>query len=119
MVYDVSEKETYDNLNKWIAFVKQFSNKDLLGILIGNKIDLPDKQVSTERGKNFAEAENLFFMETSAKTSENVAEAFGIIANKIVERILKDEESEKEKWSSENLIKLPEIAEPEAKKGCC
>lgn len=43
---------------------------------MGNKIDLPDRVLSTEQGKNFAEAHSLFFMETSAKENTNVDEAF-------------------------------------------
>jgi Ras-related protein Rab-2A len=42
-------------------------------ILIGNKSDLENKrQVSKEEGERFAKDNNLIFLETSAKTSQNV-----------------------------------------------
>ena len=45
--------------------------------LIANKIDLPDKQVTSEEGMNLKK-ENGFecYMETSAKTGVNVRELF-------------------------------------------
>lgn len=46
-------------------------------MLIGNKCDLDvRRQVSHEEGEKFAKENGLIFMETSAKTSFNVEEAF-------------------------------------------
>ena len=46
-------------------------------ILIGNKSDLDSKrQVSTDEGERFAKENGLIFLETSAKSAENVEEAF-------------------------------------------
>ena len=42
-------------------------------LLIGNKSDLEsEREVKYEDGKQFAEANNLIFFETSAKTGDNV-----------------------------------------------
>ena len=54
------------------------------GLFLGNKADLEARrQVSTEEGKKFAEDNGLIFLETSAKTAQNVEEAFVSTANKI------------------------------------
>ena len=46
-------------------------------MLIGNKADLDSRrQVSTEEGERFAKENGLIFLETSAKTSFNVEQAF-------------------------------------------
>lgn len=46
-------------------------------MLIGNKVDLNHRRVvSTEEGQQFAKDNGLIFLETSAKTSANVEEAF-------------------------------------------
>ena len=56
-------------------------------ILIGNKCDLDKRQVSKEEGERFAKENGLIFMETSAKTAENVEEAFLETSKSIYENI--------------------------------
>jgi Ras-related protein Rab-2A len=57
-------------------------------MLIGNKCDLDARrQVSTEEGQKFAKENGLIFMETSAKTSFNVEEAFLQTSTLIYENI--------------------------------
>lgn len=53
-------------------------------ILVGNKTDLKDaREVTTAEGKALAEAKHLFFIETSALDSSNVASAFQIVVKEI------------------------------------
>ena len=54
-------------------------------MLIGNKSDLESERViSKEQGLDFAIEKGLTFMETSAMTGENVAEAFEKLAKNLV-----------------------------------
>jgi Ras-related protein Rab-2A len=64
-------------LTRWLEEVRQNGNPDMTIMLIGNKCDLDARrQVSFEEGERFAKENGLIFMETSAKTSFNVEEAF-------------------------------------------
>ena len=59
-------------------------------MLLGNKSDLDSRkrQVTTEEAKRFAEENDIpLFMETSAKSAENVEEAFIKTAEKVYEKI--------------------------------
>ena len=57
-------------------------------MLVGNKCDLENiRDVSVEEGKNLAEAEGLFFMETSALDSTNVKKAFEIVIREIYNNV--------------------------------
>lgn len=57
-------------------------------MLVGNKCDLENiRDVSTEEGKNLAEAEGLFFMETSALDATNVKTAFEMVIREIFNNV--------------------------------
>lgn len=57
---------------------------NVVTILIGNKSDLKDaREVPTAEGKALAEAQGLFFMETSALDSSNVVAAFQTVVKEI------------------------------------
>ena len=45
IVYDVTEKESFEALNFWMKSFKENANKDAICLIIGNKIDLKDKRV--------------------------------------------------------------------------
>lgn len=57
-------------------------------MLVGNKCDLDNiRAVSVEEGKSLAEAEGLFFMETSALDSTNVKTAFEMVIREIYNNV--------------------------------
>jgi small GTP-binding protein len=88
LVYDITSRLSFEHINKWLDEIKANSSKDICCILIGNKKDLEEqRQVTYEEGKNLAEKNNLLFLETSAKTAENIQESFMISAEKILEQI--------------------------------
>jgi GTPase SAR1 family protein len=66
-------RETFEHLTSWLEDCRKYSNSNIVIMLIGNKCDLESKrQVSKEEGAAFAKEHNLLFLETSAKTAENV-----------------------------------------------
>lgn len=86
VVYDITRKETFEHVSNWIEDVKEFGSKDVVIILVGNKSDLQDKRaVAFEEGKKLADEMGLLFLETSAKTSYNVADVFYYGAEKILQ----------------------------------
>ena len=90
LVYDITRRDTFTHITKWLEEIKTHGSKSVCIILIGNKNDLTDKRaVSYEEGEALAKENNLMFLETSAKTAHNVAEAFNISAKSILEMIEK------------------------------
>ncbi|MBY8991069.1 MAG: GTP-binding protein [Candidatus Lokiarchaeota archaeon] len=80
LVYDVTRKDTLDKVENWFSEIKDVSPNISL-ILVGNKIDLTeDRVISTEMGEAFAKKLNLSYIETSAKTGENINDAFKMLA---------------------------------------
>ena len=77
LVYDITRRDTFTHLTRWLEEVRQNGNPDTTIMLIGNKSDCDDRrQVSVEEGQRFARENGLIFLETSAKTSHNVEDAF-------------------------------------------
>ena len=77
LCYDITRRETFDHLASWLEDARQHANPNMTIMLVGNKSDLSHRRVvSFEEGQEFANANGLLFLETSAKTSVNVDAAF-------------------------------------------
>ena len=88
MVYDITNRNSFQNIKSWLEDCKKQSPKTVFLVLIGNKTDLEEKrQVTYEEGAAFAEKRGLLFFETSAKTGQNIEEIFVKSSNEIAKRI--------------------------------
>lgn len=77
LVYDVSNKKSFANLQQWLAEVNEFASSDLPKLLIGNKADLLDRrEIEESTAAQFAAEKGLAYIETSAIESANIREAF-------------------------------------------
>ena len=86
LVYDIANKETFNNVGKWMQQSRDNGDEGLITILIGNKNDLGDsgaRQVEIEEGKKFAEENEMIFMETSAKDKKTIEIAFQTLVEKV------------------------------------
>ncbi|KAL1555735.1 Ras-related protein RABB1c [Salvia divinorum] len=77
VVYDITRRETFDNIPSWLEDVRKYIDVSTRIMLIGSKCELDDRRaVSIEEGELFAMMNGLQFMEVSAKTTQNVNQAF-------------------------------------------
>ncbi|XP_055373174.1 ras-related protein Rab-8A [Condylostylus longicornis] len=84
LVYDITQEKSFENIKNWIRNIEENSAEDVEKMLIGNKCDFNQRrQVSKERGEQLACEYGIKFLETSAKSSINVEEAFLILATDI------------------------------------
>lgn len=109
------------------------SDMNVVTILVGNKSDLKDaREVTTAEGKSLAEAQGLFFIETSALDSSNVAVAFQTVLKEIYNilsrKVMQSQELQKKdsgRLANGKTVVLKaddnqEAADTQAKKaGCC
>ena len=86
-MYDVTDRETFENVRTWISEIEKYSQSNVCKILVGNKCDLEGKRsVTTEEGREFAAQFNMPFLETSAKQTLNVEEAFLTMTKEIKDK---------------------------------
>eukprot|EP01087_Luapelamoeba_hula_P021977 TRINITY_DN778_c0_g1_i1.p1 TRINITY_DN778_c0_g1~~TRINITY_DN778_c0_g1_i1.p1 ORF type:complete len:211 (-),score=31.45 TRINITY_DN778_c0_g1_i1:196-828(-) len=77
LVYDITRRGTYNHLTSWLTDARNLTTPNTIIMMIGNKKDVEDQRdVTFEEASNFAKENGLIFLETSAKTGENVEEAF-------------------------------------------
>lgn len=89
-MYDISKRVTYDNVARWLKELRDHADENIVIMLVGNKRDLRHmRMVPTEEAKEFCEANNLFFIETSALDASNVDLAFQRILTEIYQIISK------------------------------
>ena len=87
LVYDISDKNTFLNIENWMTNIKEESSDTIPIILIGNKCDLDEqRKIQKEEGEQFANNNNLKFFETSCKDGDNVENCFIELTKQIIER---------------------------------
>jgi len=84
IVYDVGNRASFDNLPVWMMeATRHISPHRPAFTLVGCKLDLPNRVVTTEEAKAFAAHHNMPHVETSAKTGAGVEEAFRALTEEV------------------------------------
>ncbi|XP_076927780.1 ras-related protein RABA4d-like [Bidens hawaiensis] len=125
LVYDMTKRQTFEHMTRWLEELRSHTNNDIVIMLVGNKCDLASlRAVPVEDAQEFAERENLCFMETSALESTNVESAFLTALTEIYRIKGKKSLSAEGNYKSASLkgtaILVPnQEANSGAKGGCC
>uniref|UniRef100_A0A6M2EZT5 Ras-related protein Rab11A n=1 Tax=Populus davidiana TaxID=266767 RepID=A0A6M2EZT5_9ROSI len=107
LVYDITKRQTFDHIPRWLEELRSHADKNIVIILIGNKSDLEDQRaVPTEDVNEFAQKEGLFFLETSALQATNVESAFLTVLTEIFNIVNKKNLIAGENQSNGNLASL-------------
>jgi len=127
VVYDVTRHVTFENVERWLKELRDHTEAYVVVMLVGNKADLRHlRAVSTEEATEFAEKENIYFMETSALESVNVDNAFievltqiyNVVSRKTLETV--DEPSAASLPKGETIVVgTKDDVSAVKKSGCC
>ena len=126
VVYDITRKSSFLNIDNWIGELKTNGSDDILIILVGNKTDLEDKrEVSTDDGEKKAKQYGIAFCETSALQGKNIEHAFNILIDEIIleidnakEKEMKNNKNNKKKKSKGIMLNINNDKNHKKKK-CC
>ena len=127
IVYDITSRNSFNSVQSWIDDCTKQTPRNILLLLIGNKNDLNDKrEVQYEEGEEFAKKKNMIFLETSAKTGNNIDKIFEKIVKKIDQNIIDnkyDLDNEncgiRKGLKTESFVLSVEKAKEKKKKKCC
>jgi len=117
LVYDVTDKDSFSNIRVWMRNIDQHANEAVVKVLLGNKMDMPEKKlVKYEEGAALAKEFDIQFFETSAKSNVNVDEAFTTIARAIKDRT---KANPVEPAPAPPILDGPTEPSTKKKSGCC
>ena len=89
LVYDVTNRTSFNNVDRWFQEIKDCSSADIKILMVGNKTDLEDNiVVSKEMSSNKASDLNIPVIETSALNASNVKEAFHLMIKEIYKIVI-------------------------------
>ncbi|MHA1576140.1 MAG: Rab family GTPase [Candidatus Thorarchaeota archaeon] len=86
LVFDVTRRRTFIVLEEWLKELETAVGKKIPLILVANKTDLPDRVVEPAEGKEFADARDMPYLETSAKTGEGILDIFEELGDRLVKK---------------------------------
>ncbi|NWF95809.1 MAG: GTP-binding protein, partial [Candidatus Thorarchaeota archaeon] len=95
LVFDVTRRRSFAELSKWVQEADESIGVRVPVVCVGNKVDLPDRAVSSEEAKQWAESQGFIYMESSAKTGEGVADMFTVLAELMYREAKKTSEAKK------------------------
>lgn len=114
LVYDITDKESFNNINNWVNEVKRNAGTNITMLLVGNKCDMEiERAVTHKEGQDLANTMGISFLETSAKADTNIKEAFSVLAKQIHE-MLPDSQRFDEK-----IVNTANLRNKKQKRGCC
>ena len=85
IVFDITNRVTFEHVKKWYDIITRVALPHIVLILVGNKVDLDaSREISAEEGIELAKDLGIYYLETSAKTNENIDDVFEWIAIQII-----------------------------------
>ncbi|XP_045474227.1 ras-related protein Rab-37-like isoform X1 [Harmonia axyridis] len=104
LLYDVTNKTSFDNIRAWLGEIREYAQDDVVIMLLGNKADCgPQRAIRREDGERLAREYNVSFMETSAKSGQNVDLAFLAVAREL--KCRQTGESDQNKFNVQDVPK--------------
>lgn len=130
MVCDLTDYNSYKDLEKWIEDLREYGDKDTTIIIAGNKSDLEDeRKISFEDGSRIGKKFKVDFVEVSAKTGMNINILFELLSKYMIKKFEEPNVSRVKKRSDKSKIKIDRFSmyqnkstsyyDNNDKKGCC
>ena len=112
VVFDVANRQSFNNVENWLADIDNLKTKNVVRLLVGNKCDLNDeREVSQNEASRFAENAGMKYIETSAKNDTNVQKAMKSLNEEMKKEFVNVKKLQKQKENKIQIEKTLEVAE--------
>eukprot|EP00919_Chromeraceae_sp_WS-2016_P057817 GHVR01137031.1.p1 GENE.GHVR01137031.1~~GHVR01137031.1.p1 ORF type:complete len:151 (+),score=2.84 GHVR01137031.1:231-683(+) len=115
LVFDVTSSASFAHMRSWMRQIQKHAAENVDKVLIGNKSDSAERQVSSEEGEELANEFGISYYETSGKSGGNVNEVFQALAATIMSRIL----GQQFRIHDQPTVNLHQDNNPNVNNGCC
>ena len=122
VIFDLAQQNTFNDLKKWIKDIKNYGEKNIQIIIVGNKLDLiGQRKVTQSQAVNFCRENNYKYIEASAKDGTNILKIFEELTLDLSSKYQKEKEKERnKKYTMKTLeISIKNDDTKNKKKGCC
>ena len=124
VVYDVTNSESFENLKYWISSIQKNTDNNKVSIpviILGNKIDVEDREIKNEDAEKYAEENKYKYFETSAKTGEGIDDAIRELVNQVLVNLNNGNDIIGSRKERESMMLNSNGGgdKGEKKKGCC
>jgi len=120
LVFDLTSKKTFLDLEKWLYDINTFGPKNILNIIVGNKYDLENqREVEFEEAEEFAKKNNCDYFEVSAKTGYGLNYTFDILSRSIIENMKEEVDNDKIKIDNVKLLRSTQSGNKGSGSKCC
>jgi len=122
IVFDLTQENTFNDLKKWIKDIKNYGEKNIQIIIVGNKLDLlKQRKVTQSQAINFCNENNYKYIEASAKDGTNLLKIFEELTFDLATKHQKQREKEiNKKYKLKTLeVQAAGGSIEEKKVGCC
>jgi small GTP-binding protein len=83
VAFSLTDKKSYECVKKWMEKVQQMAEENVPFIIIANKLDHPDRQITEQEIQDLEKQYKTQVIQTSAKSGENIDFVFTQICQKL------------------------------------